>query len=627
VIDLVVEKITLKNFLSFGNLVTEVDLQQPGTTLIIGENLDSGGSSGAGKTTLISAICFVIYDKVPSGISKDRLINNKNGKKDTLMEVVLYMKKGADSYKIRRARGPGGGIQLFCNGKDITPDSVANFNLAVEELIGISYAMFSQIVLFSGNSRPFLDMSVGEQRALIEELFKITILSQKANALKRQASDTEKEIGMQKVLIKQQELQRDNQQKRVKEAEDRVARWNAQREADLKKLEEDLQKLANVDFNAEEELHEQIKSSEAEVSVLSQKKNECYVALEAKKKERSPHIAECTIAESSYRTKKQAIDKLRSDLEHLRQAKCPFCGQDYHDAKIKIPSLEEQESNLHVELNKLEVKIAELKVKIDEFKSLVEGEVQRLEEKYHDYDARYREQHDYINELKSYLTYKSYKDHLTASNLIATLQQKLEMMLGEANPHVEALNALKHEEEIKIDYDAVDALLRFHEHQQFMVKLLIDKNSFIRKNLISEMTPYLNKQIGIYTERLNLPHMVLFQPDMSCDISQLGLTLDHGNLSNGEKKKLNIALCLAFRDVRTRMHSCINVLFTDEVDGGSVSGVDVDSLIGLLKKKAWEDNVSIFIISHRPEFEGRCDRNLVVRKENGFSSLILQPEE
>jgi DNA repair exonuclease SbcCD ATPase subunit len=114
---------------------------------------------------------------------------------------------------------------------------------------------------------------------------------------------------------------------------------------------------------------------------------------------------------------------------------------------------------------------------------------------------------------------------------------------------------------------------------------------------------------------------------MSCEISQIGRELDHGNLSNGEKKKLNLSLCLAFRDVLTYLHSKVNVLLTDEIDGGTISGPDLDALITMLKSKAWDDNISIFVISHRSEFDGRCDNTLVIRKEGGFSSLILQPDE
>ena len=169
-------------------------------------------------------------------------------------------------------------------------------------------------------------------------------------------------------------------------------------------------------------------------------------------------------------------------------------------------------------------------------------------------------------------------------------------------------------------------MIKLQEHQQFLLKLLTDKNSFIRKNIISKTIPFLNKRIAYYTEKLNLPHIVLFKADMSCEITEIGRDLDHGNLSNGEKKKLNLSLCFSFRDVLTYLHSKVNVLLCDETDGGSLSGLDLECLITMMKSKAWDDDISIFIISHRSEFEGRCDNSLVIRKEGGFSSLILQPD-
>ena len=197
------------------------------------------------------------------------------------------------------------------------------------------------------------------------------------------------------------------------------------------------------------------------------------------------------------------------------------------------------------------------------------------------------------------------------------MQSRLTKLMGETNPHKSAIDSLEAEGEVVVEYDKLEALLKLQEHQQFLVKLLMDKNSFIRKNIVSKTIPFLNKRIGYYTEKLLLPHLAMFQPDMSCEISQYGRTLDHGNLSNGEKKRLNLSLCLAFRDVLTYLHSRVNVLFTDEIDGGSLDSNCIDSLISLLKHKAWDDNLGIYIISHRPEFDGRCDRNLVVRKERG----------
>ena len=137
------ESIKIKNFQSFGNLWTEFALNTPGTTLLIGENLDNGGSSGAGKSTLINAISFALYDKIPTGVSKDRMINQTNDKKNTLMEVQLNFTSSGEKYVLRRWRGSSTGVQLLKvegdESKDITPASVNrgedSFNAKIEELI------------------------------------------------------------------------------------------------------------------------------------------------------------------------------------------------------------------------------------------------------------------------------------------------------------------------------------------------------------------------------------------------------------------------------------------------------------------------------------------------------------
>jgi ABC-type glutathione transport system ATPase component len=195
------------------------------------------------------------------------------------------------------------------------------------------------------------------------------------------------------------------------------------------------------------------------------------------------------------------------------------------------------------------------------------------------------------------------------------------------NPYRTQLEYLAANEPVPPSQDTereLNRLITLQDHQKLLLKLLTDKNSFIRKAIISKTLPFLNKRIAFYTERLGLPHVVKFQPDMSCEITQHGRELDHGNLSNGEKKRLNLSLCLSFRDALSYIHSRVNVLFTDEIDGGSLDEQAVNNVISLLKHKAWDDNLSIFIISHRPEFDGRCDRTLTVRKESGFSSIIEQ---
>ena len=625
--DLVFNTVEFKNFMSFGNLPTVVKLDEPGTTLIVGENLDDGGSSGAGKTTLISAISYALYDKIPSGVSKDRLINQTNDKKSTSMEVVFTFTTGGHTYKVHRRRGAAGGIQLFEDDKDITPASSGAFNEKIEELIGISYNMFSQVILFNGNSRPFLDFSVGDQRVLIEELFRITTLSRKANACKKRVAQTDKEIAMQKVLIQQQEKQNEGYRKRLQEARDRVTRWETQRTVDLQKISEDINRLSSVDFDSEEALLAEVDTLQAAVNPVQSEIRVLGSQLTAKKAERFPKKTEMALLESGAAKKQTEINKIVSELSHLADAKCPYCLQKFEDAQAKIDELTTKKATLEQEIVDDKAKVSALKEEEIAFNEAVTAAAAQIEADMQTKQREIAEMLSAISEMKGTLTYSTAKELAAAKSNIVTLQDRLVKLSTETNPHLEAITTLEAEGEVKVGYDRLEELLKLQEHQQFLVKLLMDKNSFIRKNIISKTIPFLNKRIGYYTEKLNLPHLAMFQPDMSCEISQYGRTLDHGNLSNGEKKRLNLSLCLAFRDVLTYLHSRVNVLFTDEIDGGSLDSNCIDSLITLLKHKAWDDDLGIYIISHRPEFDGRCDRNLIVRKERGFSNLITQPDE
>lgn len=620
-------QVAFKNFMSFGNIPTTVVLDEPGTALIVGENLDDGGSSGAGKTTLISAISYALYDKIPSGVSKDRLINQTNEKKNTSMEVDLTFTVGGKVYKVIRKRGAQGGIQLFEDGADVTPASAQAFNEKLEELLGFSYNMFSQVILFNGNSKPFLDFSVGEQRALIEELFRITTLSRKANACKKRVTQTDKDIELQKLLIQQQEKQNETHRRHVAEAQERVKRWEEQRSVDLQKLSDEIQGLNQVDFETEEGLHAEIERMRSSMAPLQGEAGALAAQYAAKEKERFPKKTEIALLEAGVAKKNQDLKKFQSELSHLNDAKCPYCLQKYSDAQAKIAELHEKVARVGEEIYQDQEKLLVLVQEELEFTEAKATEIERLYALTQAKQQAVNELSAGISEIRSAIIFSSIKDLTTAKNGVTALQGRLVKLSADPNPHLDTLKALQTEGEITVDYASLEALIKLQEHQQFLVKLLMDKNSFIRKNIISKTIPFLNKRIGYYTEKLNLPHLVMFQPDMSCEISQYARILDHGNLSNGEKKRLNLSLCLAFRDVMTYLHAKVNVLFTDEIDGGSLDSNCIDSLIGLLKHKAWDDELSIYIISHRPEFDGRCDRNIVVRKERGFSNLITQPDE
>lgn len=625
--DLVFNSVEFKNFGSFGNLPTYIQLDLPGTALIIGENLDDGGSSGAGKTTVFAVISYACFDKVPSGISKDRMINQTNDKKTTSMEVTFIFTTRGHTYTVIRKRGQMGGMQLLEDDKDITPASSGAFNDKVEQLLGFSYNMFSQVILFNGNSRPFLDFGISDQRILIEELFRITTLSQKANACKKRSTQTDKDIALQKLLIQQQQKQNDTHRKHLAEAKDRADRWEQQRSTDLLKLKSDIDALSGVDFDTSEALLNEIATLQSTLVPLQSEIRELTTKLSAKKNERFSRKTEMALLDANVSKKSEGLKKLSSELSHLADAKCPYCLQRFQDADKKIKELEAEQTAVSLSMADDKELSSTIKTEEDQFNLEVKAQVASMTAEIEAKQQGTIDLVDGVTELKSALIYSSIKDLTTAKNSIVALQNKLDKLASDANPHLDSIQALVKEGEVVVEHDKLQELITLQEHQQFLIKLLMDKNSFIRKNIISKTIPFLNKRIGYYTEKLNLPHLVMFQPDMSCEITQYGRELDHGNLSNGEKKRLNLSLCLAFRDVLSYLHDRVNLLLTDEIDGGSLDSNSLDSLIQLLKKKSWDDDLGIFIISHRPEFDGRCDRNIIVRKERGFSNIITQPDE
>ena len=570
----------MRNFLSVGNAYTDIDLTREGTILINGENIDNGGANGVGKTTIINAICYALYNNPFDKISLKRLINNTNAEKDTLMEVFLRFTKGDKEYEIYRCRGSETSIEISCDGQDITLDSVAENDRMVVEIIGYSYDLFTNVIVFAGGMEPFLQRSVGDQRKLIEELFNITILSEKAKKLKDKIKITEGDINIQEAVIREQQNAVARYNKQVADAEARILKWEEDKEASIAKIKAQLTSIEGIDFDGERENHKSLKQVQDRL-----------VKLRAEEKE-------LTKEGNVLSTK---LEKNKKELGHLRDTKCPYCLQQFADADAKIKELE-------FEQNVIEDATKEWLGTADSNQhSLTEFAAE---------EAR----------LKAEIKHPNIEALLKIKNEAETLRDKLKQTEESTNPHLEAFEALLGESIKEANTKKLDDLKNLLEHQQFMLKLLTDKNSFIRRSIINETIPFLNDRLNYYTAELGLPHLVNFADDMSCTVSEYGRELDFGNLSNGEKKRVNIAMSLAFRDVLHHLHGRANCMFIDELDGGALDLPGVDSIIRVLKKKSRDDNLAIWIISHRPEMAGRFDTEITVRKENGFSAILYGDE-
>lgn len=571
----VFESLTLRNFMSFGNNYTEVDLTMEGTILINGKNIDLGGANGVGKTTIINAICFALYNNPFDKISLKRLINNTNAEKDTLMEVRLTFTKGDKRYEIYRCRGSSTNIEILCDGVDITLDSVGENDRMIVEIVGISYELFTNIIVFAGGSEPFLQKPVGDQRKLIEELFNITILSEKAKKLKDKIKITEGDINIQEAIIREQQNAITRYNKQVSDAEARILKWEEDKEVSIARIKAQLTSIEGIDFDEEKKLHDELKSLQKDYDKF----------VEGEK-----------VAKKELSQLENALTRVEKELGHLRDSKCPYCLQQYSDASSKIASLEQQQEQHKISIIDLNNGLKKVQESIELFAG-------------------------FIQQTKSNIQYPNLDSLLKIRTDSEVLKQKLEETDKSENPHLEAFEALLGESIKDVDTKKLDDLKSKLEHQQFLLKLLTDKNSFIRRKIINKTIPFLNARLNYYTSELGLPHLVKFDDDMSCTVSEYGRELDFGNLSNGEKKRVNMALSLSFRDVLHHLHGKVNLMFIDEIDGGSLDELGIDAIIKMIKKKSRDDDIAIWIISHRPEMAGRFEHEISIQKENGFSSI------
>lgn len=575
--------LSLRNFLSYGNNTTIFDLRRPGTTLIVGENLDNtadgAGANGVGKSTIVNAIAYALYDKPVSDISKDNLVNNINNKN---MEVTLeYVGDDGAQYKIYRFRkmksgAEGNGVHFYMNGKDITPDSVSATNEAIERTIGIPYELFVRIIVFSASHNPFLSLKTDEQKSIIEELFGLTAITAKAELLKKQIKDTEGRISIQQVKIDAAEAECARHASQIEVAQRRVNAWVDQTKASIEGFKDKLAKIEGVDFDVQQELHNTLASSKKRLSE----------ALDMQR-----------ISDRAIRELAKRKTKLETDLSHLTDAQCPYCLQHYADAEAKIAETKQAISEIDVEL-----------VTLDGELEAIEREVVTVSQA--------------IKDIKAQIVVDDIEELLNVKNESDNIHRKIKDLESANNPHADALQDLLDMKLGGADFTEINEFTRELEHQKFLLKLLTKKDSFIRKALLNKNLPLLNTKLQHYITMLGLPHRVEFTKEMTATISQFGRGLNFGNLSQGQRARVNFALSMAFRDVLQNLHPKINICMLDEVLDFGLDSIGVVAAAKLVKQKARDENVCMFVISHRDEVSTIFDKRMVIQMSKQFSYVV-----
>ena len=426
-------------------------------------------------------------------------------------------------------------------------------------------------------------MKPNDQREVIEQLLGITMLSEKAENLKVSMKITRDSIQSETFKIDGIKAANENVQKSIDSLVIKSSAWDTKKEQELEKLSKAIMQLSSVDIEAELAAHATLKQWNIDAT-----------AIRELSKQRAT-------LESALGQAEKSVNRYANEITTLADKKCPSCEQELHDHK-------HEEMLAKVQKDHDDSAIYALKVKTD-LELVMAG----------------------LLELGTQPTppitfYDTETEALGHKSHLASLEKELETKIVEANPYLEQIEELKKTALQEITWDTVNELTKVKEHQEFLYKLLTNKDSFIRKKIIDQNLNYLNKRLSYYIDKMGLPHRVVFLNDLNVEITQLGQDLDFDNLSRGERNRLILSLSWAFRDVWENLYQHINLLFIDELIDAGMDAAGVESGIAVLKKMARERNKNIYLISHKDELIGRVNNVLHVVKENGFTSYATDSE-
>jgi len=578
--------ITIKNFMSVGNVTQAVRFTDNGLTLVLGNNLDLGGDgsrNGTGKTTIINALSYAIYGNALTNIRKDNLVNKTNSKQ---MLVTLDFEVEGVKYRIERGRKPNV-LKYYVNEQNVEEDEAQGENrqtqAQIEKLFGMSHDMFKHIVALNTYTEPFLSMRANDQRAIIEQLLGITMLSEKAEVLKEQQRLTKDAIKQEEYRISAVEEANSRIEKSISDLERRQRIWCNKQASDIQDIEQQINTLQKIDIQIELNNH----------ALLS--------GYLEKKQQINTLESEIIKLDTAITREKKRLEKAQKDLLATEQHECYACGQKIHDEK-------------HGEILKTK------QLAVAESKDLIDNDFTLKKE----YQAALVD----LGELgpMPVTHYNTLQQALEHQNTVNNLKAEAERIANNTDTYQEQIDALKETGMQEINWDEMNNLNVLKDHQDFLYKLLTNKDSFIRKRIIEQNLQYLNSRLAYYLTKLGLPHEVAFQPDLTVEITELGRELDFDNLSRGERNRLILGLSWAFRDVFESMNTPINFMAIDELIDSGMDTNGVDAALGVLKKIERERNKNIFLISHRDELVGRVNTILQVIKEGGFTTFSTDTE-
>lgn len=567
---LLFEKIRWKNLLSTGNIFTEISLNKHKTTLIVGDN-------GSGKSTLLDALTFGLFGKPFRKINKPQLLNSIN-KKDMIVEV--YFSIGSSKYKIIRGIKPNI-FEVYQNNKLLnqSAESKDYQEILEKQILKVNYKSFCQVVVLgSATFQPFMQLTTGQRREVIEDLLDLQIFTSMNTLLKS------------KILENSQNIIKEESNKKLIDEK-------------IKLIKSHIKDIKNNSDQFIEEKKNRIIETQNSIQQLSETKQEHSIKIEELNKK--------VISEEKIKKKLKELDSLKykieanlvlieKDLQFFSENDdCPTCKQTIDkDFKLKTIEIKDKEKNeidnglklLYDNYNKLEKKLNEIfqinkklnELKLEEYR--ISNKIITLT--------------DYIKDIENEISQQRNINTFDNENKI----QGLELELIKSSNDLSSLNA------IKTTYSSTSILL---------------KDSGIKARIIKQYVPIINKLINKYLSGLDF--FVKFELDEEFNETIKSRHRDefsYSSFSEGEKMKINLAILFTWRAVAKLRNSInTNILIMDEVFDSSLDSNGTEEFIKLLNNLTNDTNT--FIISHKKDqLIDRFDNIIRVEKKKNFSKVI-----
>ena len=564
------KKIRWKNFLSTGNTFTEVDFTKSNLTLIVGDN-------GAGKSTILDALCFSLFNKPFRKINKPQLINTINGK-DAMVEIEFSV--GKKDYKIIRGLKPNT-FEIYLGDNLINQDAdKRDYQEVLEkQILKLNYKSFCQVVILgSASFVPFMQLPTGSRREIIEDLLDLQIFSQMNSVLKKKITENnEKTI--------RHDATRDSIErtievvkghiKTVQESNEKLAQEKLDR---IEQTDKEIQKYSSIYHDVEEEINQ------LEVGC----NDEFIISKKVSKLESLKHQIEAR------------VKIIHGDLEFFtNNDECPTCKQlilETHKATM-VGAKNEKLSELNEGISRLTLEYDETRKRFEEVLK-IKTEV----------NAKKMELHKHSTQINSLLSYKD------------MLEKELRQTKSDENVE-EQISKL---EQLKTDLStAIDAYnVSVEDGKIFNVAATLMRDDGIKARIIRQYVPIINKFINKYLAAMDF--FVNFELDENFNEtikSRFRDEFSYASFSEGEKMRINLAILFTWRAIsKLRNSASTNLLIMDEVLDGSLDSNGTDEFLKILAGLVTDTNT--FVISHKTDqLYDKFTNVLKFEKHKNFSRI------